>query len=146
MTIHIQTSHLTHRLRVCLSPKMGHRLNRSDKLSVFCSLPRLTVFIQQLKNARPSSSTYHLYPFRSHRPQSDPQIRYFIFNRLLTDHWSTISIVSLTGLTAMTERLCEWNDPNIRGRPTAEYLKLYEEWGKGAIGKLFLTRVCGAIS
>ena len=39
-------------------------------------------------------------------------------------------------IAAMTERLCEWDKVEIRGKPTQEYLKLYEEWGRGAIGKL----------
>jgi hypothetical protein len=36
----------------------------------------------------------------------------------------------------MTERLCTWDDDNSTecGKPTPEYLRLYEEWGKGQIG------------
>jgi hypothetical protein len=38
--------------------------------------------------------------------------------------------------SAMTERLCTWDDanPNECGKPTPEYLHLYEEWGQGQIG------------
>lgn len=43
----------------------------------------------------------------------------------------------------MTERLCTYddNDLDARGKPTPEYVKLYEEWGKGEIGVIVL--VCG---
>jgi hypothetical protein len=36
----------------------------------------------------------------------------------------------------MTERLCTWDDDNSTecGKPTPEYLHLYEEWGQGQIG------------
>jgi hypothetical protein len=36
----------------------------------------------------------------------------------------------------MTERLCTWDDANSTecGKPTPEYLHLYEEWGQGQIG------------
>jgi 2,4-dienoyl-CoA reductase-like NADH-dependent reductase (Old Yellow Enzyme family) len=41
--------------------------------------------------------------------------------------------------SAMTERLCLWDDDlaasDARGTPTPEYLKLYEEWGKGGMGE-----------
>lgn len=45
----------------------------------------------------------------------------------------------------MTERLCTYdeNDLDARGKPTPEYLKLYEEWGKGEIGVIVLVRVNG---
>lgn len=40
--------------------------------------------------------------------------------------------------SAMSEGLCTWDDDEAqadsRGKPTKEYLKLYEEWGKGLIG------------
>jgi hypothetical protein len=38
--------------------------------------------------------------------------------------------------SAMTERLCTWDDgnPDECGKPTPEYLHVYEEWGKGKIG------------
>jgi hypothetical protein len=40
----------------------------------------------------------------------------------------------------MTERLCTYddNDLDARGKPTPEYLKAYEEWGKGQIGVVVL--------
>ncbi|GAA6035118.1 hypothetical protein JCM8097_006369, partial [Rhodosporidiobolus ruineniae] len=42
--------------------------------------------------------------------------------------------------SAMTERLCTYSQDNLdeRGKPTPEYIKLYEEWGKGAIGTIVL--------
>jgi hypothetical protein len=42
--------------------------------------------------------------------------------------------------SAMTERLCTYDDTdlNARGKPTPEYIKLYEEWGKGQIGVIVL--------
>lgn len=42
----------------------------------------------------------------------------------------------------MTERLCSWgeNGALTNGKPTPEYLKLYEEWGAGAIGTIVLVR------
>jgi 2,4-dienoyl-CoA reductase-like NADH-dependent reductase (Old Yellow Enzyme family) len=40
----------------------------------------------------------------------------------------------------LTERLCTWHDTDLneRGKPTTEYLKLYEEWGKGGYGVITL--------
>jgi hypothetical protein len=40
----------------------------------------------------------------------------------------------------MTERLCTYddNDLDARGKATPEYIKLYEEWGKGQIGVIVL--------
>lgn len=50
--------------------------------------------------------------------------------------------------SAMTERLCTWgqNGDLENGKPTPEYLKLYEEWGKGAIGTIVLVSLssCGS--
>ncbi|GAA6043533.1 hypothetical protein JCM8097_001206, partial [Rhodosporidiobolus ruineniae] len=45
--------------------------------------------------------------------------------------------------SAMTERLCTYSQDNLdeRGKPTPEYLKLYEEWGKGAIGVIVLGNI-----
>ena len=45
----------------------------------------------------------------------------------------------------MTERLCTYddNDLDARGKPTPEYIKLYEEWGKGEIGVIVLVCVNG---
>ncbi|GAA6045490.1 hypothetical protein JCM8097_006811, partial [Rhodosporidiobolus ruineniae] len=44
---------------------------------------------------------------------------------------------------AMTERLCTYSQDNLdeRGKPTPEYIKLYEEWGKGAIGTIVLGNI-----
>ncbi|GAA6023717.1 hypothetical protein JCM10207_000233 [Rhodosporidiobolus poonsookiae] len=38
--------------------------------------------------------------------------------------------------SAMTERLCTYDQDNLeeRGKPTSEYGRLYEEWGKGRLG------------
>jgi 2,4-dienoyl-CoA reductase-like NADH-dependent reductase (Old Yellow Enzyme family) len=43
----------------------------------------------------------------------------------------------------MTERLCTWDDenPDNCGKPTPEYLKLYEEWGRGEIGIVVLGNI-----
>jgi 2,4-dienoyl-CoA reductase-like NADH-dependent reductase (Old Yellow Enzyme family) len=43
----------------------------------------------------------------------------------------------------MTERLCTWSDDNLdeRGKPTPEYERLYEEWGKGEIGVIVLGNI-----
>jgi 2,4-dienoyl-CoA reductase-like NADH-dependent reductase (Old Yellow Enzyme family) len=43
----------------------------------------------------------------------------------------------------MTERLCTWSDenPDERGKPTPEYVRLYEEWGKGEIGVIVLGNI-----
>jgi 2,4-dienoyl-CoA reductase-like NADH-dependent reductase (Old Yellow Enzyme family) len=43
----------------------------------------------------------------------------------------------------MTERLCTWSDDNLddRGKPTPEYIRLYEEWGKGGIGVIVLGNI-----
>jgi len=43
----------------------------------------------------------------------------------------------------MTERVCTWDDtnPDERGKPTPEYIHLYEEWGKGAIGTIILGNI-----
>lgn len=40
-------------------------------------------------------------------------------------------------------QLCTYDDENHdeRGKPTPEYLKLYEEWGKGAIGVIVLGNI-----
>ncbi|GAA5921372.1 hypothetical protein JCM1841_002462 [Sporobolomyces salmonicolor] len=45
--------------------------------------------------------------------------------------------------SAMTERLCTYSQDNFdeRGKPTPEYLKLYEEWGKGKIGVIVLGNI-----
>ncbi|KAL7416323.1 NADH oxidase [Mrakia frigida] len=42
--------------------------------------------------------------------------------------------------SAMTERLCTYDQDNhdLRGKPTPEYIELYEQWGKGAIGIIVL--------
>lgn len=42
--------------------------------------------------------------------------------------------------SAMTERLCSWDEKDIasRGKPTPEYIRLYEEWGKGKFGVIVL--------
>lgn len=37
--------------------------------------------------------------------------------------------------SAMTERLCSWAEEAVRGKPTAEYLQLYETWSAGEIGE-----------
>jgi 2,4-dienoyl-CoA reductase-like NADH-dependent reductase (Old Yellow Enzyme family) len=36
----------------------------------------------------------------------------------------------------MTERLCAWSERDLdeRGKPTPEYIRVYEEWGKGQMG------------
>jgi 2,4-dienoyl-CoA reductase-like NADH-dependent reductase (Old Yellow Enzyme family) len=51
-------------------------------------------------------------------------------------------IICLFPQSAMTERLCTYddNDLDARGKPTPEYIKLYEEWGKGEIGTIVLVR------
>jgi 2,4-dienoyl-CoA reductase-like NADH-dependent reductase (Old Yellow Enzyme family) len=43
----------------------------------------------------------------------------------------------------MSERLCTWDnaDPDERGKPTPEYLRLYEEWGQGEIGVIVLGNI-----
>jgi 2,4-dienoyl-CoA reductase-like NADH-dependent reductase (Old Yellow Enzyme family) len=43
----------------------------------------------------------------------------------------------------MTERLCTWSDenPDECGKPTPEYVRLYEEWGKGEIGVIVLGNI-----
>jgi 2,4-dienoyl-CoA reductase-like NADH-dependent reductase (Old Yellow Enzyme family) len=45
--------------------------------------------------------------------------------------------------SAMTERLCIWNDaePKTSGQPTPEYIRLYEEWGQGGIGVIVLGNI-----
>ncbi|KAJ9112636.1 hypothetical protein QFC19_000656 [Naganishia cerealis] len=45
--------------------------------------------------------------------------------------------------SAMTERLCTYddNDLDARGKPTPEYVKTYEEWGKGQIGVVVLGNI-----
>ncbi|KAJ9112703.1 hypothetical protein QFC22_006205 [Naganishia vaughanmartiniae] len=45
--------------------------------------------------------------------------------------------------SAMTERLCTYddNDLDARGKPTPEYVKAYEEWGKGQIGVVVLGNI-----
>jgi 2,4-dienoyl-CoA reductase-like NADH-dependent reductase (Old Yellow Enzyme family) len=45
--------------------------------------------------------------------------------------------------SAMTERLCTWDDanPNECGKPTEEYLRLYREWGQGGIGTIILGNI-----
>lgn len=45
--------------------------------------------------------------------------------------------------SAMTERLCTYSDDNEseRGKPTPEYIRLYEEWGKGEIGTIVLGNI-----
>jgi 2,4-dienoyl-CoA reductase-like NADH-dependent reductase (Old Yellow Enzyme family) len=45
--------------------------------------------------------------------------------------------------SAMTERLCTWSDenPDECGKPTPEYVRLYEEWGKGEIGVIVLGNI-----
>jgi 2,4-dienoyl-CoA reductase-like NADH-dependent reductase (Old Yellow Enzyme family) len=43
----------------------------------------------------------------------------------------------------MTERLCTWDDTNLDecGKPTPEYLRLYEQWGQGEIGVIVLGNI-----
>ncbi|GAA5854616.1 hypothetical protein JCM9279_005712 [Rhodotorula babjevae] len=45
--------------------------------------------------------------------------------------------------SAMTERLCTYDDKDLgsRGQSTAEYNRLYEEWGKGKIGVIVLGNI-----
>jgi hypothetical protein len=45
-------------------------------------------------------------------------------------------LLTMSAQSAMTERLCTWDDenPDQCGQPTEEYLRLYKEWGKGQIG------------
>jgi len=45
--------------------------------------------------------------------------------------------------SAMTERLCTYDEVNhdLRGKPTPEYIELYEQWGKGAIGIIVLGEI-----
>lgn len=40
----------------------------------------------------------------------------------------------------MTERLCAYDQDNhdLRGKPTPEYVALYEQWGQGEIGIIVL--------
>lgn len=42
--------------------------------------------------------------------------------------------------SAMTERLCTYDKENhdLRGKPTPEYLAVYEKWGQGSIGIIVL--------
>ncbi len=45
--------------------------------------------------------------------------------------------------SAMTERLCVYSPHDLtrHGKPTPEYLRLYEEWGKGNIGTIVLGNI-----
>ncbi|BGP12917.1 hypothetical protein JCM10213_004336 [Rhodosporidiobolus nylandii] len=45
--------------------------------------------------------------------------------------------------SAMTERLCSYDQEDLgaRGKPSPEYLRLYEEWGKGQIGVIVLGNI-----
>ncbi|GAA5872557.1 hypothetical protein JCM16303_004563 [Sporobolomyces ruberrimus] len=45
--------------------------------------------------------------------------------------------------SAMTERLCSFSEdkPETRGKVSQEYIKLYEEWGKGLIGVIVLGNI-----
>ncbi|KDE02332.1 hypothetical protein MVLG_07102 [Microbotryum lychnidis-dioicae p1A1 Lamole] len=45
--------------------------------------------------------------------------------------------------SAMTERLCTYDQEDLdsRGKPTPEYIKLYEEWGKGKTGVIVLGNI-----
>ena len=45
--------------------------------------------------------------------------------------------------SAMTERLCTYSDTDLdeRGKPTPEYIKLYEEWAKGETGIIVLGNI-----
>lgn len=44
--------------------------------------------------------------------------------------------------SAMTERLCTYSeDVQTRGKPTPEYIKLYEEWAKGGTGIIVLGNI-----
>lgn len=40
----------------------------------------------------------------------------------------------------MTELVCEWSTDEAladdRGKPTPEFLRIYEDWGQGGIGEL----------
>lgn len=40
----------------------------------------------------------------------------------------------------MTEELCTYDQdhPELRGKPTPEYIELYEQWGQGDIGIIVL--------
>lgn len=45
-------------------------------------------------------------------------------------------------ILTVTERLCSWGfEPSERGKPTAEYLRLYEEWGAGGTGIIVLGNI-----
>ncbi|KAL8292898.1 hypothetical protein RQP46_000592 [Phenoliferia psychrophenolica] len=63
----------------------------------------------------------------------------------LTFHHSGKVAPNRLGKSAMTERLCVWNDDPAeagnRGQPTPAYLHLYEEWGKGAIGTIIVGNI-----
>lgn len=43
----------------------------------------------------------------------------------------------------MTERLCSYDQDDLeaRGKVSPEYVKLYEEWGKGQIGIIVLGNI-----
>ena len=45
--------------------------------------------------------------------------------------------------SAMTERLCTWDEanPDACGKPTEEYFRLFELWGKGGIGTIVLGNI-----
>ncbi|GAA5872565.1 hypothetical protein JCM16303_004565 [Sporobolomyces ruberrimus] len=45
--------------------------------------------------------------------------------------------------SAMSERLCSFSEdqPETRGKVSQEYIKLYEEWGKGSIGLIVLGNI-----
>jgi hypothetical protein len=52
-------------------------------------------------------------------------------------------LIWIVSQSAMTERLCTWDDTNwdVCGQPTKEYLRLYQEWGQGGIGVIVLGNI-----
>ncbi|GAA5896673.1 uncharacterized protein JCM6883_006976 [Sporobolomyces salmoneus] len=61
----------------------------------------------------------------------------------VTFHYSGKTAPTATLKSAMTERLCSFSmdQPETRGRVSKEYIKLYEEWGKGKIGVIVLGNI-----
>jgi hypothetical protein len=58
----------------------------------------------------------------------------------VTFHFSGKVAQNGTLKSAMTERLCAWSDPALseeNGKPTPEYLRLYEKWGEAQLGVFF---------
>lgn len=61
----------------------------------------------------------------------------------VTFHYSGKTAPTATLKSAMTERLCSFSEdkPETRGQVSKEYVKLYEEWGKGRIGVIVLGNI-----